>query len=83
MGVLTGDYPAAAASLAQAMAIYGDLDDGPGHAHAQVELGFLGVLTGDYPAAAASYQQALALPAVPATGSRRRPPSTTWGWCSS
>ena len=61
LGVLTGDYPAAAASLAQAMAIYGDLDDRPGHAHAQVELGFLGVLTGDYAAAAASYQQALAL----------------------
>ena len=56
-----GDYPAAAASLAQATAIYGDLGDRPGHAHALIELGFLDVLTGDYPAAAASYQQALAL----------------------
>ncbi len=56
-----GDYPAAAASLARATAIYGDLGDRPGHAHALIELGFLEVLTGDYPAAAASYQQALAL----------------------
>ncbi len=56
-----GDYPAAAASLAQATAIYGNLGDRPGHAHALIELGFLDVLTGDYPAAAASYQQALAL----------------------
>ncbi len=56
-----GDYPAAAASLAQATAIYGDLGDRPGHAHALIELGFLDVLTGDYPAAAACYQQALAL----------------------
>jgi tetratricopeptide (TPR) repeat protein/transcriptional regulator with XRE-family HTH domain len=57
----TGDYPAAAASLAQAPAIYGDLGDGPGQAYALNELGALHVLTGDYPAAAASHQQALAL----------------------
>ena len=54
-------YPAAAASLAQAIAIYGDLDDRPSHAHALIELGFMHTLTGDYPAAAAHYQQALAL----------------------
>ena len=61
LDVLTGDYPAAVASLAQAIAIYGDLDDRSGHAHALIELGFLGMLTGDYPAATASHQQALAL----------------------
>jgi tetratricopeptide (TPR) repeat protein/transcriptional regulator with XRE-family HTH domain len=57
----TGDYPAAAASLAQARAIYGDVGDRVGHAHALIDLGFLDVLTGDYPAAAASQQQALTL----------------------
>jgi tetratricopeptide (TPR) repeat protein/transcriptional regulator with XRE-family HTH domain len=57
----TGDYTAAAASLARAMRMYADLGDTPGHAHALTELGFLEVLTGDYRAAAASYQQALAL----------------------
>ncbi len=57
----TGDYPAAAASLAQATAIYGYLGDQPGHAHALIDLGFLEVLTGDYPAAAASHLRALEL----------------------
>ena len=57
----TGDYPAAAATLAQALALYSDLGDGPGQACALMELGFLHVLTGDYPAAAASHQRALAL----------------------
>jgi tetratricopeptide (TPR) repeat protein/transcriptional regulator with XRE-family HTH domain len=57
----TGDYPAAAASLDQAVAIYADLGDGPGQAYALNQLGFLQVLTGDYLAAAASHQQALAL----------------------
>jgi tetratricopeptide (TPR) repeat protein/transcriptional regulator with XRE-family HTH domain len=57
----TGDYPAAAASLAHATAIYGAVGDLPGHAHALIDLGFLEVLTGDYPAAAASHQQALTL----------------------
>jgi tetratricopeptide (TPR) repeat protein/transcriptional regulator with XRE-family HTH domain len=55
----TGDYPAAAASFAQAMAIYGDLSDGSGRARALNQLGFLQVLTGEYPAAAASHQQAI------------------------
>ena len=30
---LTGDYPAAAASLNQALALFRDLDDRPGQAH--------------------------------------------------
>src|SRR5215831_2506509 len=65
-----GDYPAAAASLAQAAALYGDAGDGPGQAHALNQLGFLQALTGDYSAAAASHQQALALArrAQPAAG---------------
>jgi tetratricopeptide (TPR) repeat protein len=57
----TGDYPAAAASLAQAPAIYADLGDGPGQAYALNELGALRTLAGNYPAAAALHQQALAL----------------------
>jgi tetratricopeptide (TPR) repeat protein/transcriptional regulator with XRE-family HTH domain len=57
----TGDYPAATASLARALALYGDGGDLPGQAYALNQLGFLHVLTGDYPAAAASQQQALAL----------------------
>jgi tetratricopeptide (TPR) repeat protein/transcriptional regulator with XRE-family HTH domain len=64
LGVLqgdTGDYPAAAATLAQAVALYGDAGDLPGQAHALNQLAYLRVLTGDYPAAAASSQQALAL----------------------
>ena len=64
LGVLqgdTGDYPAAAASLVRAVALYGDAGDLPGQAHALNELAFLHVLTADYAAAAASAQQALAL----------------------
>ena len=64
LGVLqgdTGDYPAATATLAQAVALYGDAGDLPGQAHALNQLAYLRVLTGDYPAAAASSQQALAL----------------------
>ncbi len=64
LGVLqgeTGDYPAAAATLTQAVALYGDAGDVPGQAHALNQLGYLRVLTGDYPAATASTQQALAL----------------------
>jgi len=59
--VYTGDYPAAAASMARALALFGDLGDLPGEAHALNQMGLLRVVTGDYPAAAASYQQALAL----------------------
>ena len=64
LGILqgdTGDYPAAAASLVQAVALYGDAGDLPGQAHALNELAYLHVQTADYPAAAASAQQALAL----------------------
>ncbi len=64
LGILqgdTGDYPAATASLVQAVALYGDAGDLPGQAHALNELAYLHVQTADYPAAAASAQQALAL----------------------
>ena len=57
----TGDYPAAAATLARAVALFYDLGDSPGEAYALTQLGLVHVLTGDYPAAAASHQQALAL----------------------
>jgi tetratricopeptide (TPR) repeat protein/transcriptional regulator with XRE-family HTH domain len=57
----TGDYPAAAASLTRALALYGDTTDLPGQAHVLDQLGFLRSLIGDYPAAAACHQQALAL----------------------
>jgi tetratricopeptide (TPR) repeat protein len=65
----TGDYPAAAATLARALALYRDVGDQPGQADALNELGFLRALTGDYPAAAASHQQALVL--VRGLGDRR------------
>jgi len=61
MGTLTGDYPAAAASLAQAVALYGDIGDRPGQAYALCQLAIVQVVTGDYPAGIASHQQALAL----------------------
>ena len=57
----TGDYPAAAASLARAVALCGEVGDRSGQGDALNRLGFLRVVTGDYPAAAASHQQALAL----------------------
>jgi tetratricopeptide (TPR) repeat protein/transcriptional regulator with XRE-family HTH domain len=55
------DYPAAAASLAQAVAMFGDIGDVSGQAYALNDLGFVQVLTGDYRAAEASHQQALAI----------------------
>jgi tetratricopeptide (TPR) repeat protein/transcriptional regulator with XRE-family HTH domain len=64
LGILqggTGDHPAAATTLARAVALYRDAGDLPGQAHALNQLGYLYVLTGDYPAAAASTEQALTL----------------------
>jgi tetratricopeptide (TPR) repeat protein/transcriptional regulator with XRE-family HTH domain len=61
MGTLTGDYPAAAASLAQAVALYGDIGDRAGQAYALCQLGIVQIWTGDYPAGIASDEQALAL----------------------
>ena len=58
---LTGDHPAAAASLARALASHCELGDLPGQANVLNQLGQVQVLTGDYPAATASHQQALAL----------------------
>ncbi len=53
------DYPAAAASLAEAVAMFGDIGDVSGQAYALNDLGFVQVLTGDYRAAEASHRQAL------------------------
>jgi tetratricopeptide (TPR) repeat protein/transcriptional regulator with XRE-family HTH domain len=58
---LTGDHPAAAASLTRALALYRDTGDLPGQGYVLNQLGIVQKLTGDYPAAAASHQQALAL----------------------
>jgi tetratricopeptide (TPR) repeat protein len=57
----TGDYPAAAASQQQALALFGNLGHRLGQAYALNDLGLVQQETGDYPAAAASHQQALAL----------------------
>ena len=58
---LTGDYPAAAASLTQALQLFRDLDERHGQAWALDHLGLVQRRTGDYPAAAASLTQALQL----------------------
>ena len=58
---LAGDYPAAAARLADAAALYADIGDLPDQAYALTYLGFVQRLTGDCQAAIANYQQALTL----------------------
>ena len=58
---LTGDHPAALASLARALTLYRDIGDLPGQANILNQLGEVQKLSGDYPAATASHQQALAL----------------------
>ena len=58
---LTSDYPAATATLAEAIGLYRELGDLPGQAYALNHLGLVQVDTADYPAAAASHRQALAL----------------------
>ena len=57
----TGDYPAATASWARALELYGDAGELPGQANVLNQRGFLHMLTGNYQAAVASQQQALAL----------------------
>ncbi len=57
----SGDYPAAAASLARALVLYGEAGDLPGQGYTLIMVGSVHVLTGDYPAAAASLHRALAL----------------------
>ena len=61
LAYLTGAFPAATASLADAAALYGDIGDLPDQAHALTCLGFVHRLTGDCQAAIAHYQRALAL----------------------
>ena len=58
---LTGDYPAAAQVLEQALGIYRDLGDRLGQASALSDLGGVRLLTGDYPAAAQDLEQALGI----------------------
>ncbi len=56
---LTGDYPAATATLTRAVALYQELGDQAGQAYALNHLGLVQQDTGDYRAAAASHQHAL------------------------
>jgi len=56
---LTGDYPAAARALEQALRIYHDLGDRLGQAGALNDLGDVRWMTGDYPAATLAAEQAL------------------------
>jgi tetratricopeptide (TPR) repeat protein len=58
---LTSDYPAATATLAEAIGLFRDLGDLPGQAYALNHLGLVQVDVADYPAAAASHRQALGL----------------------
>ena len=58
---LTGDYPAAAQDLEQALGIYRDLGDRLGQANALSDLGVVRRATGDYPAAAQVLEQALGI----------------------
>jgi tetratricopeptide (TPR) repeat protein/transcriptional regulator with XRE-family HTH domain len=58
---LTSDYPAATATLAEAIGLFRDLGDLPGQAYALNHLGLVQVDVADYPAAAESHRQALEL----------------------
>jgi tetratricopeptide (TPR) repeat protein len=58
---LTSDYPAATATLAEAIGLFRELGDLPGQVYALNHLGLVQVDTADYPAAAESHRQALAL----------------------
>jgi tetratricopeptide (TPR) repeat protein/transcriptional regulator with XRE-family HTH domain len=61
MSTITGDYPAAANSLAQAIALYAEIGDRAGHAYALCQLAMVQAFAGEYAAAAAGQEQALAL----------------------
>jgi tetratricopeptide (TPR) repeat protein/transcriptional regulator with XRE-family HTH domain len=58
---LTSDYPAATATLAEAIGLFRDLGDLPGQVYALNHRGLVQVDVADYPAAAASHRQALGL----------------------
>ncbi len=59
--LLTGDYPAAAQMLEQALRIYRDLGDRLGQANALRDLGTVRRFTSDFPAAAHALERALAI----------------------
>jgi tetratricopeptide (TPR) repeat protein/transcriptional regulator with XRE-family HTH domain len=58
---LTGDYPAAARDLQEALSISRDLGDRPGQADALTNLGKVGQFIGDYPGATRDLQEALGI----------------------
>jgi tetratricopeptide (TPR) repeat protein/transcriptional regulator with XRE-family HTH domain len=57
--VLTGDFPAAAGDLEEALGIYRHLGDRHGQATALTQLGMMRQLTGDYPGAARGLEEAV------------------------
>jgi tetratricopeptide (TPR) repeat protein/transcriptional regulator with XRE-family HTH domain len=57
----TGQYPAAAQDLNEALVLYRDLGDRLGEAHALGDLGDLRYLAGDYPAAVQNMREGLGL----------------------
>jgi tetratricopeptide (TPR) repeat protein/transcriptional regulator with XRE-family HTH domain len=59
--VLTGDFPAAAGDLEEALGIYRHLGDRHGQATALTQLGMMRQLTGDYPGAARDLEEAVSI----------------------
>jgi hypothetical protein len=80
--VITDDYPAAAATLPQALALYRDLGNRVQQAAVLTELAAVQRLTGDYRSAAASSQQAVSLSRNLATAMPWPTPSTSSASCS-
>jgi tetratricopeptide (TPR) repeat protein/transcriptional regulator with XRE-family HTH domain len=58
---LTSDYPAATATLTEAIELFGELGDLSSQAYARNHLGLVQIDIADYPAAAANHREALAL----------------------
>ena len=80
---LTGDFPAAAASLdRRPWSCTATSATGSARPTPSTGSGFAQQVTGDYPAAAACHRQALELFGGPATGAEKPRPSTTWAPCT-
>ena len=76
---LTGDYPAAAWDLEEALGIYRDLGDHPGQTMALNNLGLIRRGTGDFAAAARDLEEALNISRAPVTVSTSPTPLLIWG----
>lgn len=77
MGTLTGDYPAAAASLAQAVALYGRVGDRAGQAYALCQQGIMQRWTGNYAAAPPTMSRRSYWPAALMTSGPKPAPSSS------